>query len=319
MNHSDGEGDSLSMGRHEWNFLSRIVLIPGTLRLRAGWRLLLFCFILLFFTVPVSLIWSYLPLSWQASASLLDMTMAELVVVTIAVFTSRRLVDRRSFPSLGLHWRSRSCLELVFGFSLGGVLIGTIFFAFCGMHWIDVAQSAWSKLPAGRMVCGVSGTLASIGLLTAWSEELLFRGYVLRNLTDGLRLPGAIVISSVLFALVHLANPGASAASVTGITLAGLMLAYGAVSTGQLWLSIGLHAGWNFFQALLGFPVSGYSEVFHLFELRVHGPAWATGGSFGPEAGIVIVPVCMIGIAGIAFWTRVTLRSGGKTCSPSHE
>ena len=92
--------------------------------------------------------------------------------------------------------------------------------------------------------------------------------------------------------------------AVAGIFLAGLFLAYGYLRTGQLWLSIGLHLGWNFFEsAVFGFPVSGYDRP-GLFHISVSGPEFWTGGAFGPEAGFIILPITLLGAVLIYLYTR---------------
>jgi hypothetical protein len=67
-----------------------------------------------------------------------------------------------------------------------------------------------------------------------------------------------------------------------------------------LWISIGLHIGWNFFEGpVFGFPVSGLETT----ALLIHsdtGPALITGGSFGPEAGFIVLPIMAIG-AGLTY------------------
>ena len=81
-------------------------------------------------------------------------------------------------------------------------------------------------------------------------------------------------------------------------------MAYGWLRTGRLWLSIGLHIGWNFFEgAVFGFSVSGL-EIPSLIHQRVSGPLLITGGAFGPEAGFIILPAIIIGALVIRFYTR---------------
>jgi len=81
-------------------------------------------------------------------------------------------------------------------------------------------------------------------------------------------------------------------------------LGYAYLRTKQLWLSIGIHIGWNFFEGVVfGFPVSGLN-VYHLIRITVSGPALWTGGEFGPEAGLIVVPAIIIGIGLIYLYTR---------------
>src|SRR3970282_2242046 len=89
-------------------------------------------------------------------------------------------------------------------------------------------------------------------------EDRPSRGYSVYTLTDGLGLGPAVLLSSLVFALAHAGNPFASWTSTIGLIAAGLFLAYAWLRTRRLWLPIGLHLGWNFFQGtVFGLSVSG--------------------------------------------------------------
>jgi hypothetical protein len=113
------------------------------------------------------------------------------------------------------------------------------------------------------------------------------------------------VLSSTLFALGHLFNPNMSVPAAIGLFLAGLFLAYAYLRTRRLWLPIGLHIGWNFFEStVLGFPVSGLS-LFGLLENSLAGPELYTGGAFGPEGGLILLPALALGTILVYYYTRL--------------
>jgi membrane protease YdiL (CAAX protease family) len=131
-------------------------------------------------------------------------------------------------------------------------------------------------------------TFFVVFILVGWNEELLSRGYQMQNIASGTNLFWGVVLSSSVFALLHLGNPNATWVSTAGIFFAGVFLAYGYIRTKQLWLSIGLHIGWNFFEGVVfGFPVSGL-DIYALTRIEVSGPELWTGGAFGPEAGLIV-------------------------------
>jgi hypothetical protein len=113
-----------------------------------------------------------------------------------------------------------------------------------------------------------------------------------------------VVLSSAIFGGLHLTNPNATLAGAGGVLLAGVFLAFAYLRSGQLWLPIGLHTGWNLFEGLVfGFPVSGL-ESYHLVRIVVAGPERWTGGRFGPEAGLVALPALLLGVFLVYIYTR---------------
>jgi membrane protease YdiL (CAAX protease family) len=141
----------------------------------------------------------------------------------------------------------------------------------------------------------------------AVNEETMMRGYVLQTLKWGYGAVPALLITSIVFGSMHIFNPGASLAGVLGTGAAGLLLGYGYLATGRLWLSIGLHFGWNLaLGPIFGFPVSGMN-LESIVHQTVHGPRLWTGGSFGPEAGLLAISVIIVGAAVIRFFSRSSL------------
>jgi hypothetical protein len=150
-------------------------------------------------------------------------------------------------------------------------------------------------------------------------EETASRGYQLRNAAEGLNYPilgprGAVLVawalSSIFFGALHAGNPNATPLSTFNIVLAGLMLGFGYVLSGQLAIPIGLHLTWNFFQnAVYGLPVSGFGTFGASFlSAEQSGPDLWTGGSFGPEGGLLGPAAMLLGVLLIALWVR--LRTG---------
>ncbi|MBI3910106.1 MAG: CPBP family intramembrane metalloprotease, partial [Armatimonadetes bacterium] len=112
-------------------------------------------------------------------------------------------------------------------------------------------------------------------------------GYVLQTLArDYGRLVGTVV-SAGIFAVLHLMNPGRSVAAFLGIFLAGLYFAAAFLLSGRLYLPIAAHFAWNWLLGpFFGLPVSGV-QMPSVLHTTVAGPSAITGGSFGPEAGVL--------------------------------
>lgn len=285
---------------------ARILISPDEPRLRAGWRLLfngiLSQVIGLVLILPLLLI--RLPAIPITNSEFLAAQLASVIAVTAAVFLSRRWLDRRSISSLGLQLERRSGLDLLAGFLIAGLMMLLIFLLEWLAGWLIIGAPEAAASPALHPAIGLLAMLAAFAA-TGWQEELYFRGYLLQNLRDGLNLAWAVGLSTLLFSLAHFANPNASAAGLAGILLAGFFMAYAYLASGRLWLPIGLHIGWNFFEGpVFGFPVSGL-ETFQLLPVQVGGPPLITGGAFGPEAGLVLLPALALGTLCVFSYTRL--------------
>jgi membrane protease YdiL (CAAX protease family) len=285
-----------------WIFISK----PEP-RLRAGWRILvqtiLYIVISLLVVLPAQLLLQFTNPS--TSILLLVLETASVVAITLSVFIARRLVDRRSFTSLGFQANGRVWRDLLAGFAIAGSMMGIIYLIERLAGWLSLTGAAWQDTPALEIMLSLAIMLL-VFIFTGWQEELHFRGYLLQNLSDGLNDGWGVFISSLVFGLAHLGNPNSALMGALGVTLAGVFMAFAYWRTRQLWLPIGLHIGWNFFEGpLLGFPVSGIG-TFQLLRNQIAGPTLFTGGSFGPEAGLVLLPALAIGTVLVYFYTRST-------------
>lgn len=287
------------------SLLARIFISLDERRLRAGWRLagqlaLLFVFFACI-GIPLGIIFALTPTSSEEMLSLFGEAVS-LFAITLSVYLARRFLDRRSFVSLGLKWDSQAIWDLTFGIGLSGLLMGLIYLVEWGAGWLSFETFAWESLSTADVVFGVV-SMAIVFVIVGWTEELISRGYWLQNLSTGLNLFWGVLISSILFALAHMGNPNVSWVAILGLVTAGIFLAYGYLRTSQLWLPIGLHIGWNFFEGtVFGFPVSG-TDSFRLILQSVEGPEIITGGAFGPEAGLIILPALLLGTGLIYFYT----------------
>jgi uncharacterized protein len=282
------------------DFVKNIFISPHEPRLRSGWRLL--CqFLIMFFVI--AFVGSFLFFLSQASPALAflgDQFFIGVIAYTLSVYIARRWFDRRSFVSLGVEPTSNAVRDVFAGAAIAGLTMGLIFLVELSLGWLDFQGFATLDAPT---LMGL-GYWAFAFILVGWGEELLSRGYMLQNLEEGVGLNWAVFISSAIFGILHAFNPDASIAAVLGILGAGYFLAYGYIRSRQLWLPIGLHIGWNFFEGpIFSFPVSGI-ETIKLLNHEVTGPALITGGAFGPEAGLIVLPAMAFGAYLIFLYTK---------------
>ena len=169
------------------------------------------------------------------------------------------------------------------------------------------AELRW-QAQGDERILAVAAPLA-LGLAgAALLEELLFRGFPLSRLAGAVGRAWAGVLLAVGFAWAHARNPEVSGIGLANIGLASLLLAAAFFTAGGLGTAAGLHLGWN---AGLVFgadaPVSGLRFGLPGLEFAPGPRLWWTGGSFGPEGGVVATLV--LGAA-LAWWTREVARVG---------
>ncbi len=294
----------LSNNLSQRSIVARIFLSPDERRLRAGWRLLIQTLFMAIIGVVLSALIAILPSNFVISLDgLFSAQLLELLVIGGSIYIARRLIDKRDFVSLGFKFSGQAWQDLLLGICIPGIMMGFIFVIEWSFGWLTFEGFAWQVDPLSDVFTNAL-IVFLIFILVGWNEELLTRGYHLQTIASGSNLGWGIFLSSAVFGILHLGNPNATWLSAIGILFAGLFLAYGYVRTGQLWLSIGLHIGWNYFEGtVFGFPVSGL-DVYRLTHITVDGPVLWTGGTFGPEAGFIVVPALLLGTGLIWAYTR---------------
>ncbi|WP_031084161.1 CPBP family intramembrane glutamic endopeptidase [Streptomyces sp. NRRL WC-3549] len=168
-----------------------------------------------------------------------------------------------------------------------GLLIGVAMFA------AVIANIAFLGYYDVHGLGSVQGAVGLVGFMAAaaLSEELLFRGVLLRIVEEFAGSWIALTLTGLVFGLMHLANPHADLWGAVAIAIeAGGMLGAAYIATRSLWLPIGLHFGWNFAAAgIFSTEVSGNDTAKGLLDTTTSGPKAITGGAFGPEGSLYSV------------------------------
>ena len=211
---------------------------------------------------------------------------AMLVATLLTAFLFRKLIDRRSFVSLGFSLGRQMRIDLVAGMIWGVGLISAVFCILLSMGGVNVESIQFP--PVGALIY-----LVLLFAVVAVSEELMIRGYLLNNLMASMNKYIALLLVSVIFAAFHGANPNVTLVGLLNIVLAGLLLGIYYVHRQNLWFPIGMHWTWNLFQGgVYGSSVSGTKSVGFL-TLDVSGSELLTGGEFGFEASLVTSAVIL--------------------------
>jgi uncharacterized protein len=135
-------------------------------------------------------------------------------------------------------------------------------------------------------------------LLRISGRYLAIMGYPLFRLASDMGWVPASLLLSLLFAAGHLGNPGENPLGIASVFLVGVIFAATIWLTGDLWLSVGIHAGAVLAEDLIfSVPDSGAVYTGHLLVSRLTGPAWLSGGDAGPEGSVLALPVFGIMLA----------------------
>lgn len=177
------------------------------------------------------------------------------------------------------------------GLALGGLAVGGPSAILLLAGWLRIEPS-----PPGDWWHAALATLAVLVPAALW-EELLTRGYAFSLIRDALGARRAIVVTSVVFGLLHIENAGATWQSIALVMLAGIFLGSILVALDSLYAAWAAHVAWNFVMAgVLHATVSGVGMGSPNYRTVDAGPDWATGGAWGPEAGLLTGGGLLLGI-----------------------
>ena len=163
--------------------------------------------------------------------------------------------------------------------------------------------------PAQAGLAALGGVL--LVFLPGWfiqgaAEEVLTRGWMLPVLGARYRPWMGILLSSFFFAVMHGINPNLSILALVNLALYGLFAALYALREESLWGICAFHSVWNWAQGnLFGLAVSGEETgVGTLLDLMETGPDWFTGGAFGPEGGLAVMLMLVLGCVLMLVWPK---------------
>lgn len=220
----------------------------------------------------------------------------QLVSVLLAAWLIIHYWDELSFvDDMGYRWKYKG-KDLLWGFIVAAAIYAVGFIVSLIAGWISVE--------------GVHFNFTFLLLqfllyiLVALMEESMMRGFVLGHMLDvGMNKFLALLISSFLFACLHLGNPGITNFALLNLTLAGVLLGVAYIYTRNLWFPIFLHLFWNFIQGpILGYEVSGTGGKNSLLKLGISDNTLMNGGDFGFEGSLPCTILMIVATGLIIYW-----------------
>lgn len=205
------------------------------------------------------------------------------------------LAEGRYPQDLGLSPR-RAGAEYLVGIPIGLALFSAAIGMAAGIGAVRILPADTVNVP---LLC-----LYGVGfLIQGMSEEVLCRGVLMGSLLRRCPIWVSVVTNSAVFSLLHLANNGVAPLALLNVFLFGVLASLYVIRRGSLWGACAIHSVWNFAQGnLFGASVSGNSTgPSPLNTEQIAEKALWNGGAFGPEGGLCVTAVLLIGIAVLLF------------------
>lgn len=281
-------------------------IFTGSRGIRYGWRLTIFLVILGgsgfgVFALEFLLIPSAPRIFHQGflSPSLEYLTEIPSAICLLVCSLIMARIEKRGLPDYGLSFRRGAGKHLVWGLFGGLLLVCAVIAVIAALHGFSFGGLALHGIDLVKYA-----SLWAIGfLLVGFVEEFLYRGYVLFTLAQGIGFWPSAVVWSLVFAGMHLTNPGEKPVGALEVFLFAMLACLTLRRTGALWFAIGFHAAGDYAETFL-FSVrdSGYRASGALLNSSFHGPVWLTGGEVGPEASVIWILALCLAMVCFHFW-----------------
>lgn len=209
----------------------------------------------------------------------MTMSLFSLLGTFVVLWFFMKFLDKEKFIQLGFSTKNRT-KDISIGIILGAVIMIVGYFI---LILLDEIHFEKINFNINELIMSVA-TFTFVAIM----EESLLRGYVLKNFMISFNKYIALIVSSLLFAIMHGANPNIDSFALLNLFLAGLLLGISYIYTKNLWFPIALHLSWNLFQTLVGFNVSG-QDVYSIIEFSMFDKNRINGGDFGFEGSILAV------------------------------
>ncbi|MFM6040929.1 MAG: lysostaphin resistance A-like protein [Sphaerospermopsis kisseleviana] len=198
-----------------------------------------------------------------------------------------------SFANYGLVGNISILRSLWLGLGLGVLGLVIVFTCQFWLGWCYLEKSNIKLIP------GILLPISLVALFVGGIEELLFRGFLLITLEKDYPIWLAVIISSLIFALLHLVwEQKETIPQLPGLWLMGMVLVLARLADGgSLGIAWGLHAGWVW--AIATIDTAG------LITYTGKVSEWVTGKNKKPLAGLAGV-LCVL-VTGIILWWFVEI------------
>lgn len=220
---------------------------------------------------------------------LVGSAMSSFAAAAAANAISIRIYERGQLADVGLQWTSASRHNLWLGAAAGAgaalVILGGA---------VITGLASFERVPGARTNVPAIVFVSVVLLFGAVGEEMLFHGYGFQVLLRSMGPFATILPAGIVFGFAHLSNINIRLLGLVNTVGWGILLGYAFLRSGDLWLPIGLHFGWNFALPLFGASLSGFTMGMMGYNLHWKvGAAWS-GGEYGPEGGLLVSGILVV-------------------------
>lgn len=211
--------------------------------------------------------------------------------MTAVVILFCRLIQKRKPDTLGFVKAGMGKEYLV------GIVVGFVMFSsavlICVVTGAIKIEGVSETFRIGMFILFLLGFM-----LQGMAEEVLCRGYVMVSIARRYSMWTAVISNAVIFAALHLLNSGISVLAFINLVLFGVFASLYFVKRGNIWGIAAVHSVWNLVQGnFWGLRVSGMvTECSVLRSTMIEGRDILNGGAFGPEGGLGVSVVLLVGI-----------------------
>ncbi len=221
------------------------------------------------------------------NVNMIMMFIQEVITILIPIL-AWKISTKRRLSDMGFTPLKSDYKELLAGLIFGILSISVVFAAILLSGQAEIAT--WKPHFATSQLLYLF-----IFIMVGFAEELLSRGYIMSVLRQTKSIAAIMIIPSVIFALLHSFNSGIGIVAYINLTLVGILFSYMYLKSGNIWMPIGYHITWNYFQGnVFGFKVSG-TEVVGMLSTSYTKDNILNGGAFGPEGGLFVTGILLIG------------------------
>ena len=223
-------------------------------------------------------------------------------IVVISTLLVLKYLLKKPPSFIGIDFRNNRYKELFLGIGLGFLVQIVSIFLMASMGWYQPIGFSWNfhsiSLIAPAIIYSIFFCIE-----TGVIEEVLFRGFLLNIFKNRYSTKIGVIVSSVLFGLIHFSGFDGEFAwwmSIISSLATGFLFAQAFLLFRSLWLPFGLHAGWHLAMRLLG-SVGLNSDEAVFMVTKVEGPAMlvstkAGGAGLFELIGVIIVSLIMFSI-----------------------